>query len=940
MTPEAVQIKKIHTGRGLLDIDTNIASALELFASGDQDEAIALLRDTVASLRDRFKDTTSDSSREVAEKRFAALAHLAWMKGKRNLNARSLKAFQEAYAIATEHLGDNPEYGIVIGAEIVALLVRTGDLTAAKQFLTALSKTPGSDSGLCRASIALATAALMSAYGKSDLAVQALKSGAAALAEPSACEQVVVKFELSVLLATIAGDMGSKQISARSLNEAAKLLDEHIASATENGRVYDQLMLMNRAVPFFESLPQNAVFLSHIVKNRLRFANLLAIRGRWEKAQKLFASTIELLGKHEITDPSAVVPCLTGTGEIHINRKDYESAESVTKDAIDKAKSGDYLPGHIEGLYLLGLCKAKSGDNESGLALFEKALDMSELLPDTPRRAITRARIYNQLGYLAMRDQQPEEALRDYGIAKRLLSSAPAHLVLAETHRMLGDFLSETGESETGELELNAALDIAESLGATYEMARIYKSLGDNNSRTGSFDKAVFFFDESTKILERLGIETDLPMIYSSKARICHINEEYGKAEELYTKEFNIVKRKGGKHGLAFSYYHLGMIQRLLDRVNSATEYLNKSLALLREVRNLPMQGTVLLELALCASHRRDIKRATDFCAQASECFSARRQPLDMAKLLSVRAVILRDANRLPAARRDFEDALRTYEKTTGGSVELAETYYEFSILHSNSASVKDATVMLKNAIDIVEKLGITPKLDKYQQALNRINPEAGAKMRLSRLMDKTAVEQISKTGSSDSLIVERKNMTILFTDIRSFTTISETIPLEELSSMLNDFYTNVTQVVIRHGGTVNKFIGDAVLAIFNIDGNLADHPAAAVRAGLDIVRTFNSINLIRARKGEVKIDVGVGINTGEVFIGAFGSGVRQDYTAIGDSVNIASRLQSQAGPGEIVISQYVYDTVKALVETIDLGEKPLKGKGQPLRLYKVTNSR
>jgi class 3 adenylate cyclase len=209
--------------------------------------------------------------------------------------------------------------------------------------------------------------------------------------------------------------------------------------------------------------------------------------------------------------------------------------------------------------------------------------------------------------------------------------------------------------------------------------------------------------------------------------------------------------------------------------------------------------------------------------------------------------------------------------------------------------------------------------------------------MRLSRIMGKSGAEQMIKAKDEDKLTVEQKNLTVFFTDIRGFTTISETLSLEELNSFLNDFYTSVTQVIIRFGGLINKFIGDEVMALFNIDGSLEDHPARALKAAVELVRTMGEVNMIRERRGETPIHLGVGINCGDVLIGTFGSSLRQDYTAIGDTVNTAARLQSKAGPGEIVVSQKVYDSASDVIaEAEDMGEIPLKGKDRAARLWKI----
>jgi adenylate cyclase len=172
----------------------------------------------------------------------------------------------------------------------------------------------------------------------------------------------------------------------------------------------------------------------------------------------------------------------------------------------------------------------------------------------------------------------------------------------------------------------------------------------------------------------------------------------------------------------------------------------------------------------------------------------------------------------------------------------------------------------------------------------------------------------------------KRQDVTVFFMDIRGFTKMSEKMPAEEVVHILNKYFDISTTILFNHDGTVDKFVGDAVMALFNAPTAVKDHELKAVQAALEIQK---------AMKEWGKIEAGIGIHTGEAVIGNIGSKHKMDYTAIGDTVNTAARLEGQTAAGDIVISSDVYDKVRHKYQTKHKEKVLLKGKTKEIEIYR-----
>lgn len=207
----------------------------------------------------------------------------------------------------------------------------------------------------------------------------------------------------------------------------------------------------------------------------------------------------------------------------------------------------------------------------------------------------------------------------------------------------------------------------------------------------------------------------------------------------------------------------------------------------------------------------------------------------------------------------------------------------------------------------------------------------------LKMYVDSQVVDQISDfTPMELSSVSARKNIAVLFVDIRGFTSMSESLEPEQVVSILNEYFSVVYSSIIAWNGTLDKFIGDAAMAVFNAPNDVEDYVFNAVCAADDIQKNFEPLREKFMSEYGKEVHLGIGINSGTAIVGNIGCMGRFDYTAIGDTVNTASRLESKALPGQILISETVYAEVERRVSVDRVGALSLKGKAQTVETYQI----
>ena len=254
--------------------------------------------------------------------------------------------------------------------------------------------------------------------------------------------------------------------------------------------------------------------------------------------------------------------------------------------------------------------------------------------------------------------------------------------------------------------------------------------------------------------------------------------------------------------------------------------------------------------------------------------------------------------------------------------------------------SVRFDNQFTQDDLKLLEAIGSQSAMILEQASLNeQIREEEILRNRLERFLSPQVAEMIA-TGSQETIdnVMEPTELTatIVFTDIIGFTRLAEQIPPRETNMILNQYFSMVTDIIFRHDGTLDKYIGDGVMAVFGAPMERQDDAERAILAAKEMRERLAA--MMAKKEGHTrKFDIRIGINTGRVVAGNIGSPRRMEYTVIGDPVNIASRLESIAKPNQILIGEETYKAIKGIFEIRKIGPQKVKGKSAEIMVYEVT---
>jgi adenylate cyclase len=235
-------------------------------------------------------------------------------------------------------------------------------------------------------------------------------------------------------------------------------------------------------------------------------------------------------------------------------------------------------------------------------------------------------------------------------------------------------------------------------------------------------------------------------------------------------------------------------------------------------------------------------------------------------------------------------------------------------------------------------------EVGQLASAFNRMVHGLQERDRVKELFGRYVATQVSEEVLKGNVNLggEGREATILFSDIRNFTTMAEGMAPSDVVTFLNDYFSEMVEAVFEQGGVLDKFIGDGLMAVFGSFGDMPDHPRRAVLAALRMKALLAKINGERGVAGKPPIAIGIGIHTGEVVVGNIGSRKRLEYTVIGDGVNTASRVESlnKEFGTTVLITEATYEVVKDRFDCRLMPEAGLKGKAKALRFYEVLSAR
>ncbi len=274
----------------------------------------------------------------------------------------------------------------------------------------------------------------------------------------------------------------------------------------------------------------------------------------------------------------------------------------------------------------------------------------------------------------------------------------------------------------------------------------------------------------------------------------------------------------------------------------------------------------------------------------------------------------------VPALQRQLRILEKKLSKSEQNRIELEEAKDRFDALYQKTIS----------------------ELDEQKELVEEKNAKLeNLSLKLSKYLAPQIYQSIFSSEQDVSLETKRKKLTVFFSDIKDFTQITDDLEAEDLASLLNEYFTEMSQIALEHGATIDKFVGDAMLMFFGDPETkgVEEDTKACVRMAIAMQRRMGELETIwHARGYEHPFRMRIGINTGYCNVGNFGSAARMDYTIIGGEVNLAARLESQAEPGGILLSYETYALVRDIAEAEELPSIEVKGIRRTIRRFALKN--
>ncbi len=255
---------------------------------------------------------------------------------------------------------------------------------------------------------------------------------------------------------------------------------------------------------------------------------------------------------------------------------------------------------------------------------------------------------------------------------------------------------------------------------------------------------------------------------------------------------------------------------------------------------------------------------------------------------------------------------------------ELAERKFDKRV----TVNTRDELSLLGDAMSAAAE-----ELEHSEQAMQQ---EIAIRNDLGRYLPGDLVDKVVRREQDMALGGNRREITILFADVVSFTPLTAKLSAEQVVSLLNDLFTILTEIVFRHRGTVDKFIGDCVMALWGAPQTDPNHASSALSAAEEMMRWLEAGNERWLDQHGVTIQLAIGVHSGEAIVGNVGSETRMEYTAIGDTVNVAARLESIARPGQILTTRDTYELAGSQFEFADIGNRTLSGRASPIYLFEL----
>jgi class 3 adenylate cyclase/tetratricopeptide (TPR) repeat protein len=608
---------------------------------------------------------------------------------------------------------------------------------------------------------------------------------------------------------------------------------------------------------------------------------------------------------------------------------------SEARDLLRRAIALDGGPPTLDARLRLARLLIESGQRDDHPDA-EQELSMARALAEQTGAKLSAAVAVHLLALLALHQIDPERA-------QRLLTQSPVAGDAAVPSPARAQWLHYNGLLCADAADLNAAErfyfrahQVYQECRSNHGLAEVCDSLANLLLRRGKADYALTFARQSLELKHALNDRFGAAISHGTAGRALVLLARYDEAAAEFLQDLEFAREAGDTRGIGIMLNSLGEVALLRGDADQASRHY-------REAQTIEAGPTHLVHAHLglarvqIASGRLDLAAAE--CDSAAAILAAPPELKGLPdRLNGLRGAIAWRQGAFEVGEGLLNAAIAALEARR----HLLDTVlfrYELRDLYQAQQSRAKAVLEMARALDLLSECGSERGVQDVEDWLRIVDTPNLMRLALERhfpswLIDDMLDGRLRKPPSCSQPIV------VLFSDIRDFTALTEGLGADQIVQLLNEWFSEVARIIRRNGGFVDKFIGDAVMAVFGVPEPRATMAADAVGAALQMRDALDAINMRHRFLGSREIKVGIGIDLGEAVIGFIGSHLKQSYTAIGDVVNTASRLESATKEVgcDILISDRV-DAVQrraGVAETQFIGRLPLKGKVEAVSAFQV----
>jgi class 3 adenylate cyclase/tetratricopeptide (TPR) repeat protein len=607
------------------------------------------------------------------------------------------------------------------------------------------------------------------------------------------------------------------------------------------------------------------------------------------------------------------------------------------RESLRKAIALDGGPATLDARLRLGRLLIGTSQ-ESDLAEAERELTTARSLAEQAGAQRSAAVAIHGLALLARNRNDPartQQLLDESPAASEAAAPNPARAQWLHYHGLLR---ADRGDLNAAERFYFRAHQVYQECHSNPGLAWVCDSLANLLVRRGKPAYALRFAQQSLELKRELGDRFGMAISHGTAGRALHLLARYEEAAEEFRQDLEIARELGDTGGVGIMLNSLGEVALLRGDREEASRRYQDALTIEAGPEHSVHAHLGLARVLLAATPSR-IDEAAAQCDSAAAI-------LDNHPWLAGLSVVLNGLRGAIAWRRgDFQAGQERLNATIAAleagryPLDTVPFLYELRDLNQAQQARAEAVVAMARALDLLSECGSERGVQDVEDWLRNVDTPNLVRLALERHFPTWLIDDMLK-GRLGRPPSRTQSIVVLFSDIRDFSALTEGLGAEQVVQLLNEWFSEVARIVRRHGGFIDKFIGDAVMALFGVPEPRESMAADAVRAALEMRDVLDAINMRHRFLDVREIRIGIGIDQGEAVVGFIGSHLRQSYTAIGEVVNTASRLETATKEHEcdILISDRV-DAVQrrsGVAETQFVGRLELKGIGQAVSAFKV----